>query len=93
MQTKKDYLTELLSYEPSKETRILILEEIKTTDKTIEEVADKFAMHPMFILNKDETFLYEGERMTSKEFTERFPFRRFITIGSKKQQDAKLLNQ
>lgn len=93
MQTKKDYLTELLSYEPSKETRIKILEEVKTTGKSIEEVADKYAMPPLFVLRDDGSFIYEGEKMTSKEFEKRFPHRRFVTVGSKKQQDAKLLNQ
>lgn len=93
MKIKKDYLTELLSYEPSKETRILILEEVKTTGKTIEEVADKYAMPPMMFIHDDGSFDYEGQKMTNKDFEKRFPHRRFITIGSKKQQDAKLLNQ
>lgn len=93
MKIKKDYLTELLSYEPSKETRILILEEVKTTGKTIEEVADKYAMPPLFILDDDGTFIYENQKMTNIEFGKRFPHRRFVTVGTKKQQDAKLINQ
>lgn len=89
----KKTLTELLSFEPSRELRLAIINEAKETGKSIEEICDKYAMPPMFLPYEDGTFLYEGEKMTSREFEKRFPHRRFVTIGSKKQQDAKLLNQ
>lgn len=86
---RKKTLTELLSFEPSRELRLEILNTAKETGKSIEEICDRYAMPPLFVLNENGTFLYEGERMTSKEFTERFPYRRFVTVGTKERQEAK----
>lgn len=87
-----DYLEELLSYPPTKETRILILEEMKTTGKSLEECADRFALPPSFILDDQGFFLYEGQRMTSEEFKKKFPFRRFYVLGTKERTEKMKTN-
>ena len=84
MKIKNDELTELLNYPASKEQRLLILKEVKETGKSIGEIADKYAMPPMFVPDEDGTFEYKGERMNSEQFKQRFPHRRFVTISRKK---------
>ena len=80
MKTDKDELEELLSFKPSKELRIMILEEVKQTGKSVAEIADRYAMPPQFFLGRGNTFEYGNETMTSEQFQQRFPYRRFVTI-------------
>jgi hypothetical protein len=85
MKNKKDNLSELLGYEPGREQRLIILKEVKETGKSIAEVADKYAMPPLFLLDDSGIFEYKGEKMLPKQFKERFPHRRFVIIGTKKE--------
>jgi hypothetical protein len=80
MKIKNDELTELLSYPACKEQRLMILKEVKESGKSIAEVADKYAMPPLFIPDVNGLFDYQGEMITSEEFSKRFPHRRFVII-------------
>jgi hypothetical protein len=84
---KRSDLTELLGYEPGREQRLIILKEVKETGLSIQEVADKFAMPPLFIRDDDGKILYKGEKMTSEQFNKKFPHRRFVTIARRKNND------
>lgn len=83
---EKDELIELLSYEPGREQRLMILREVKETGKTIAEVADKYAMPPLFIKADDGMIEYKGEKMTPEQFNAKFPYRRFVTITTRKNE-------
>jgi hypothetical protein len=77
----KKTLTELLSYEPSREQIVMILKEVKETGKSIEEIADRYSLPPIFILeSKDSLLDYNGEMISQEDFKRRFPFRRFVVI-------------
>jgi hypothetical protein len=80
---KNDELAELLSYIPSREQRLAILREVKETGKTIAEVADKYAMPPVFQKDEAGRIEYKGEWITPAQFEARFPFRRFCTISTR----------
>lgn len=81
MKNVKKTLTELMGYEPSRSQILMILQEMKSTGRCLEEVADKFALPEMFILHdKDSLLDYHGEKITIEEFKRRFPYRRFITM-------------
>lgn len=87
MKSIKKTLTELLGHEPGREMTLMILKEVKESGKCIEEVADKYALPPMFIMTHGRTtFEYNGEVMTPAQFHERFPFRRFVTIKSRQTE-------
>ena len=85
---KKTDLAELLSYEPSAEQVRMILLDVKTTGKCIEECADKYAMPPQFFVGHGDTFEYNGETLTAAEFDRRFPYRRFIIIRCKDDNET-----
>jgi len=84
---EKDELIELLSYEPGREQRLMILREVKESGLTIAEVADKYAMPPLFIKADDGTIEYKGQKMTPEQFNAKFPHRRFVTIATRKNKD------
>ncbi len=84
---EKDELIELLSYEPGREQRLMILREVKESGLTIAEVADKYAMPPLFIKADDGTIEYKGQKMTPEQFNAKFPHRRFVTITTRKNKD------
>jgi hypothetical protein len=85
---KKVDLEELLSYEPSPELVRMILADVQTTGKSIEECADKYAMPPQFFVGRGNTFEYQGETLTAAEFDRRFPYRRFIIIRCKDDNET-----
>lgn len=87
MKDIKKTLTELMGFEPGRDQRIQILRECKESGKSIEEVCDKYALPPLFVIRDDGTFLYNGETMTKEQFNQRFPFRRFVTVGTQSQRD------
>ena len=87
MKNIKKTLTELMGFEPGREQRIMILRECKESGKSIEEVADKYAMPSLFIMHDDGTFIYNDEVMTKEQFRQRFPFRRFVTIQTRRQKE------
>jgi len=84
---KKDDLAELLSYEPGRQQRLMILKEVKETGKTIAECADKYAMPPLFMKDADGMIEYKGEKMLPAEFNKRFPHRRFVILSTRKNND------
>ena len=84
---KKDELTELLSYPASKEQRLMILKEVKETGKSIAEITDKYSMPPLFVKDESGMIEYKGEKMLPAEFEKRFPHRRFVTIGTQKNDE------
>jgi hypothetical protein len=84
---KKNDLTELLGYEPGREQRLMILREVQETGKTIAEVADKYAMPPLFMKADNGTIKYKGELLTPEQFNAKFPHRRFVTITTRKNNE------
>lgn len=82
MKSKTD-LAELLSYDPSPELVRMILADVQTTGKCIEECADKYALPPMFIPDDNGRFEHNGETFTAETFEKRYPHRKFITIKSR----------
>ena len=80
----KDELTELLGYAPGREHRLMILREVKETGKCLREVADKYAMPPLFMKDENGRIEYKGEKMLPSEFNKRFPHRRFVTLARRK---------
>jgi len=87
MKTDKDELEELLSFKPSKELRIMILEEVKQTGKSVAEIADKYSMPPLFFPKTDdpeEKFEYAGQMMTMQQFHEKYPFKRIVIIRTRR---------
>lgn len=87
MKMKNDELTELLGYPASKEQRLMILKEVKETGQSIAEVADKYAMPPLFILDDDGTFVYKDEKITKEQFRQKFPHRRIVLITTREQKE------
>ncbi|HEY5124523.1 MAG TPA: hypothetical protein VIK14_12390 [Ignavibacteria bacterium] len=77
---KNDELEELLSYKPSKEQRLMILAEVKETGQSIAEIADRYAMVPLFLKDENGMIEYKNEKMLAIEFGKRFPHRRFVTL-------------
>ena len=82
MKSKTD-LAELLSYDPSPELVRMILADVQTTGKCIEECADRYAMPPQFIVGRGDTFIYNNEEMTAETFKQRFPYRRFVIVRTR----------
>jgi len=75
-----DIMSEVLGFEPSKEMRLLILNEVKESGKSIAEVAGKRAMPPMFSPDENGLVTYKGEKMTMDEFHKRYPYSKSIVI-------------
>ena len=67
--------------------RIQIIEEAKRTGESIEVVADRYAMCPLFTPDDNGTFEYDGKRITIDEFKQRFPHRRFVLIMTAKTRN------
>lgn len=84
---KNDELEELLSFAPGKEQRLMILREVKETGKSIAEIADKYAMPPLFFPDENGMIEYKGEKITPEQFHERFPHRRIVLITTRKQKE------
>jgi hypothetical protein len=80
----KKQLTELLGYEPGAALKKMILSDVKTTGKSIEECADAYAMPPLFVPNDKGEFEHEGKRFTSETFAAQYPHRRFTIIKRQK---------
>jgi hypothetical protein len=85
----KTNLTELLSYKPGAETKKMILKEVRESGKSLQEVADKFSMPPLFKMYDDGTFDYKGQRMTPKQFSIKFSHRRFVIISGRDKTTKK----
>ena len=85
-------LAELLGYKPGREQRLMILKEVRESGNSIAEVADKYAMPPLFIKDENGMIEYKGEKMLPTEFNRLFPHRRFVTIGTRKNKDESQAN-
>ena len=53
---KTDALTEILGYKPNAELKRIILMAVKTTGRTIEDVASDYAMPEICVCDPDNTF-------------------------------------
>lgn len=87
MKIKNDELTELLGYPASKEQRLMILKEVKETGKSIAEVADKYAMPPLFIPDENGMIEYKSEKITTEQFRQKFPHRRIVLITTRERKE------
>lgn len=94
MRIKKDELTKLLGYEAGKGMKLMILQEIKETGKSIQEVAAKHNLGTMAILDDDCKFEYNGTKVTPDEWRKINPlgeYGKIIIIGTR--EDIKRLHQ
>jgi hypothetical protein len=81
---RKDELTEILGWEPGRSMRLEILQKVKETGKSIQEVASNYQLPEMFIKDNTGLIEYKGEKMTPEQFQEKHPYRKFVTIGTRK---------
>ena len=81
---RKDELTEILGWEPGRSMRLEILKEVKLTGKSIQEVASNYQLPAMFIKDGNGLIEHEGVKMTPAQYQEKHPFKKFVTIGTKK---------
>lgn len=66
-----------------KETLKMILKEVSETGQLFDLIADRYRLPPMFIMNSDdpeELVEYAGEKMTLKQFHEKYPHRKCVVI-------------
>jgi hypothetical protein len=77
---KTDALTEILGYKPNAELKRIILMAVKTTGRTIEDVASDYAMPEICVCDPDNTFEYKDRRYTKDTFRAAFPYRKIIII-------------
>ena len=86
MRIKKDELTKLLGYEAGKGMKLMILQEIKETGKSIQEVAAKHNLGTMAILDDDCKFEYNGTKVTPDEWRKINPlgeYGKLIIVGTR----------
>jgi kynurenine formamidase len=79
-QSKKDLMTEILGFEPSRGQRIEILKTVKETGRSIEEITAERSMPEMGILDAEGKFSFNGEKVTTEEYHKRKPFNRLVLI-------------
>lgn len=94
MRIKKDELTKLLGYEAGKGMKLMILQEIKETGKSIQEVAAKHNLGTMAILDDDCKFEYNGTKVTPDEWRKINPlgeYGKLIIVGTREDL-ARLAN-
>ena len=77
-------LTELLGWEPGRSMRLEILQKVKETGKSIQEVASNYQLPEMFIKDENDLIEYKGQKMTPAQFQEKHPFKKLVTISTKK---------
>jgi hypothetical protein len=76
---ESDRMAWLLNYEPSLLQRVEILQEIKETGKSIEEVCAMRSMPDLLIVEKGKVE-YEGELLTPEEIRDKNPGKKFVFI-------------
>lgn len=81
---KRDELTEILGYDPGRSQRLEFLKQVKETGKSIQEIASNCQLPEMFIKDNTGLIEYKGEKMTPEQFKEKHPFKKFVTISTKK---------
>lgn len=85
MKIKTDQLTEMIGFIPGKQMRIQILKEVRE-GKTIEEVASRYNMGTMAILDNDLKFDFKGQRITVQEWKDNYnplgDYGKLIIIGT-----------
>jgi hypothetical protein len=89
---KNEVWKNLIGYNPDREVKELILSEVATTGKTLQQVIGEGKIIPIMpetgILDDSGRFEYRGERMTAKRFEEVNPlgeFGKIIIIGTQAQ--------
>ena len=78
----KKNLTELVGYEPSAEMKRIILDNVKTSGRSVEECAADFQLPDIFIPDDSGTFEHDGRTYTVESFKKRYPHRKFVIIKS-----------
>jgi len=76
----KKNLTELIGYQPSAEMKRMILDNVKTSGRSVEECAADFQLPDIFVPDDSGTFDHEGETYTVETFKKRFPHRKFVIV-------------
>lgn len=91
MRNIKKTLTEIFGYEVGREQRINILKEVKETQKDIREIAAKYIIPEMAILDDELKFNYRGNQITIAEWEKSNPLGPFgrITIIGRRDVIAK----
>lgn len=89
---KNEVWENLIGYNPDRELKELILSEVATTGKSLQQVIGEGKTIPIMpetgILDDDGLFEYRGERMTAKRFEEVNPlgeFGRIVILGTREQ--------
>lgn len=80
----KNKLEKILGYPAGKGLKTEIVKTAKSEGISVEEAAAKFQLPEIAILDKDGAFEVDGVKMTPSEFQAANPFRRLVTIGTKK---------
>lgn len=65
----------------------MILKEVSQTGKCFDEVAEKYRLPELFIMDDndpDDHVNYEDERMTLKQFQEKYPYKNCVVIRTRK---------
>lgn len=76
-----------MGYEPSRSQILMILQEVKSSGKCLEEVAGIYGMPKIFILDsKSSAIKYNDEEMTVEEFSKRYPYKRIVRITPRENQ-------
>ena len=84
---KKNELSEILGYQPSRGQRLEFLKKVQETGKSIQEVASEYQMPDLYI--KDENGMIEvaGVKMTPSQYQEKHPFKKIVTIATKNNDE------
>lgn len=81
----KNKLESILGYAPGRELKKMILTGAKNEGLPVEEVAARYQLPEIAILDLNGTFEVDGQRMTPAEFEKKNPYRKLVTIGTKKE--------
>lgn len=76
----KDELSELCSYEVSRELRLKIISESEAEGVPVAVIADRYAMPPLVFPDANGYFKLNGELFNKESFKARWPYRRIVTI-------------
>ena len=83
---KRNEMTEILGYEPSRGQRLEILKIVKAEGISIQEATARFQLPAMFV-KKNGLIEVDGQLMTPVEFQEKHPYRKFVTIARRSDNE------
>lgn len=87
---RKDELTEILGWEPGRSMRLEILQKVKETGQSIQEVASNYQLPEMFIKDENNLIESKGVKMTPSEYQEKHPYRKFVTVTTRKNDNENI---